>query len=157
MAGVPDRRPGEGRGRLALLVQPAAHALHEVLQHVDFVDQFLGALGVVGDGLQHLAKPRVERLDLGEQDGVRLADRLDVALDGAGFQRALDQAVEGEAEPEPAHQGGHGGAPAAPVPPQRQRDDQRQAEIGCAEKPKGEPSHGPAIRITRLSIRCGAA
>ena len=72
---------------------------------------------------------------------------LDLAADRAGLQRALDQAVEGEAEAEAADQGRHARAPAAAVAPQRQRDDQRQAEIGRAEKPEGEPSHGPAIRI----------
>ena len=79
---------------------------------------------VVGDGLDHLAQPRVQRLDLGDEDLVGFADAVDIALKSSGLQGALDQAVEGEAEAKPAHKGGDARAPAAPVPPQRQGDDQ---------------------------------
>src|ERR1700735_3531138 len=105
-------------------------------------------MGVLGHGLEDLADPGGQRLDLADQDLVRLADVVHVALDLGGLERALDEAMEGEAEAQAAHQGGHARAPAAAVAPKAQPQNHQRQDMGRAESPRVDPTIVLAIRIT---------
>ena len=74
-----------------LVLQPRAHPLDHVLEHMNFAGQFLRApLGVVGEGLDDLGQARVDLLDLADEDQVGVADRGDLGTDGARLEHPLD-------------------------------------------------------------------
>ena len=57
------------------LLKPLAHALHEILEHVDVAGQLLGpAQGVIRNRVDHLIDPGVDLFELAGEDQVGLAD-----------------------------------------------------------------------------------
>jgi hypothetical protein len=136
------RRPGLGPGPTGgevrgggrrLLVEPAAHLVDQVFQEVDLVGQFGAAGQVELNGPRHLGQPPVQPDHLVQQDAVGVADRLDLAAQFAHLQEAHDHPVGGQAQPEHTHQRRDRHPPAGAVAPERQRRDQRQAEVGRKE------------------------
>jgi len=93
-------------------VKALAHARDQVLQELDLSGQlFRAPLGVKGDGLEDLADPGVDLLDLSDQQAMGVAKGLDLLAQGRLAEDAGDQAMEGEAE---------AGAPASPATPEPQ-------------------------------------
>ena len=114
------------------LLKPLAHALDEVLEHVDVAGQLLGAAqGVVGDGVDDLVHPGVDLFQFAGEDQVRLTDRVQFLAQGAGLCGPFDEAVEGEAHRQGGDERRQARTPAAAIPPNQQGDDHGQAKIGA--------------------------
>ena len=129
-----------GCGRLVL--EPAAHLVDEILQHVDLVGERdrSGDVGVDGPGDD--GDPAVDLHHLVQQDLVGVAHGFDLTAQIAHLQEAHDHPVGGEAQAKSSHQGGDRYAPARAVAPQGERHDQREAQVGRNEEREGEPPHG---------------
>jgi len=148
-------------GSLDLLTQlrleALAHALDHVLQHLDFaVDLLRAAQGVFGDGLDHVGEARLDLLDLAGEDQVRLADGGDLIGEFALLAQARDHAVHREAEAEHADQGRGARTRAAANPPDEDRRDQGDADIGARQERQGELAHA-ASAANRYSAKYRAS